>query len=197
MFDHPIIKSGYNYEQEMRRRTYLEKTMKKSFAELKEENQLFEMAENLNKKMEKNVKFEKAIHQKLNELKFQNYSTTNSSNMPNNTIQIPMVVEDGDNCLNGYSENKNINTNLAITNENIFSQNLSQPNKINIDPLSAENDNNQTFEDFIKSNITKNDSFVFLRSQKIRHNLPVSEKIQERVNNYMNEFNLNPQKFIP
>ena len=197
MFDHPIIKSGYNYEQEMRRRTYLEKTMKKSFAELKEENLLFEMAENLNKKMEKNEKFEKAIHQKLNELKFQNYSTTNSSNVPNNTIQIPMVVEDGDNSLNGYSENKNINTNLAMMNENIFTQSLSQPNKINIDPLSAENDNNQTFEDFIKCNITKNDSFVFLRSQKIRHNLPVSEKIQERVNNYMNEFNLNPQKLIP
>ena len=197
MFDHPIIKSGYNYEQEMRRRTYLEKTMKKSFAELKEENLLFEMAENLNKKMEKNEKFEKAIHQKLSELKFQNYSSTNSSNVPNNTIQIPMVVEDGDNSLNGYSENKNINTNLVNTNENIFSQSVNQPNKINIDPLSVENDNNQTFEDFIKSNVTKNDSFVFLRSQKIRHNLPVSEKIQERVNNYMNEFNLNPQKLIP
>ena len=59
LFDHPIIKSGYNYEQEIKRRTYLEKTMNKSFAELKEENALMEMAENLNKKIEKNENFEK------------------------------------------------------------------------------------------------------------------------------------------
>ena len=63
IFDHPIIKSGYNYEQEIKRRTYLEKTMNKSFAELKEENYIMELAENLDKKMEKNEKLEKALHQ--------------------------------------------------------------------------------------------------------------------------------------
>ena len=198
MFDHPIIKSGYNYEQEMKRRTYLEKTMNKSFAELREENYLFELAENLNKKMEKNEKFENIMHQKLNELKLPNFSSTNQTNASNNnTIQIPMAIEEGENSMNGFSENKNINNNQINNNENMFNSNLNQNNRINVEPFSAVNENNQTFEDFIKNNITRNDSFVYLRSQKMKHNLPVSEKIQERVNNYMNEFNINPQKLIP
>ena len=189
MFDHPIIKSGYNYEQEMKRRTYLEKTMNKSFAQLREENKLFEMAENLNKKIEKNEKFENIIHQKLNELKLPTFSSANQGNNlnnNNNTIQIPMAVEEGDNNQNnGFSENKNLN------NENVINSNLNQ-NKINYEPISGNNDNNQTFEDFIKNNIT----FVYLRSQKFKHNLAVSEKIQERVDNYIKEFNIQ-QKLIP
>ncbi len=193
MFDHPIIKSGYNYEQEMKRRTYLEKTMNKSFAQLREENKLFEMAENLNKKIEKNEKFENIIHQKLNELKLPTFSSANQGNNlnnNNNTIQIPMAVEEGDNNQNnGFSENKNLN------NENVINSNLNQ-NKINYEPISGNNDNNQTFEDFIKNNITRNVSFVYLRSQKFKHNLAVSEKIQERVDNYIKEFNIQ-QKLIP
>ena len=198
MFDHPIIKSGYNYEQEMKRRTYLEKTMNKSFAELREENSLFEMAENLNKKMEKNEKFENAIHQKLNELKIPNFNSFNSGNNlgNNNTIQISMNVEETENN-NGISENKNLNNNQNINNsENIFNSNLNQNNRINVEPFSLNNENNQTFEDFIKNNVTRNDSFVYLRSQKLNHNLPVSEKIQERVDSYIKEFNIQ-QKLIP
>ena len=193
MFDHPIIKSGYNYEQEMKRRTYLEKTMNKSFAELKEENHLFEMAENLNKKIEKNEKFENIIHQKLNELKLPTFSPANQGNIinnNNNTIQIPMAVEETDNQNSLFSENKNIINN---NNENI---NSNQNNRINYEPISGNNDNNQTFEDFIKNNITRNVSFVYLRSQKFKHNLAVSEKIQERVDNYIKEFNIQ-QKLIP
>jgi len=195
MFDHPIIKSGYNYEQEMKRRTYLEKTMNKSFAELREENYLFEMAENLNKKMEKNEKFENAIHQKLNELKLPTFTSTNQTNITNNnnTIQIPMAIEEAENQNNNFYENKNVNNNQN-NNENTVNSNLNQNNRINFGPLN--NDNNQTFEDFIKNNITRNDSFVYLRSQKLKHNLPVSEKIQERVDNYMKEFNIQ-QKIIP
>ena len=197
MFDHPIIKSGYNYEQEMKRRTYLEKTMNKSFAELKEESYLLEMAENLNKKMEKNEKFENAIHQKLNELKIPNLNAANPvNNSTNNTIQIPMSIEENENII-GFSENKNIINQINNNNENLFNLNLNQNNKMNIEPFSANNEYNQTFEDFIKNNITRNDSFVYLRSQKLKHNLPVSEKIQERVDNYMKEFNIQQKLLIP
>ena len=197
MFDHPIIKSGYNYEQEMKRRIYLEKNMNKSFADLKEENYLFEMAENLNKKMEKNEKFEEAIHQKLNELKNQSLSSTNQTNSEgNNTIQIPMNIEENDKSVNGIFENKNLNINQINVNENNINSNLNQNNKINIEPFSLLNNGGQTFEDFIKNNITKNDSFVYLRSQKLKHNLPVSEKIQERIDNIMKEFNIQ-QKLMP
>ena len=176
LYDHPIIKSGYNYEQEIKRRTYLEKTMNKSFAELKEESHIMELAENLNKKMEKNENFEKSLRQKLDELP----AVNNNINMPNS-----MNIDEGENSINTFSENKNINsTNIAT-----------DISKMNLEPF-AEEKGGQTFEDFLKNNITSNDSFVYLRSQKLKHNLPVSEKIQERVDNYMKEFNI-PQKLIP
>ena len=170
IFDHPIIKSGYNYEQEIKRRTYLEKTMNKSFAELKEENYIMELAENLDKKMEKNEKLEKALHEKLNELPPLNQNNNN------------MILDEGENSLN------------TLSNNNIQENNINN-NKMNLEPFGEAN-NGQTFEDFIKNNITRNDSFVYLRSQKLKHNLPVSEKIQERVDKYMNELNI-PEKLIP
>ena len=173
LFDHPIIKSGYNYEQEIKRRTYLEKTMNKSFAELKEENYIMEMAENLNKKMEKNENFEKVLNQKLSEL-----PPVNQNNLQQNA----MSIDEGENSINNFSENKLLN-------------NIENENK-KIESFSESNNNGQTFEDFLKDNITRNDSFVYLRSQKLKHNLPVSEKIQERVDNYMKEFNI-PEKLIP
>ena len=169
IFDHPIIKSGYNYEQEIKRRTYLEKTMNKSFAELKEENYIMELAENLEKKIEKNENVEKALHQKLSEI-------------PNINNNNQMILDEGENSINTLSNNN-------------LQENINLNNKINVEPF-GESNNGQTFEDFIKNNVTRNDSFVYLRSQKLKHNLPVSEKIQERVNNYMKEFNI-PQKLIP
>ena len=173
LFDHPIIKSGYNYEQEIKRRTYLEKTMNKSFAELKEENYIMEMSENLNKKMEKNENFEKVLNQKLSEL-----PPVNQNNLQQNA----MSIDEGENSINNFSENKLLN-------------NIENENK-KIESFGESNNNGQTFEDFLKDNITRNDSFVYLRSQKLKHNLPVSEKIQERVDNYMKEFNI-PEKLIP
>ena len=173
LFDHPIIKSGYNYEQEIKRRTYLEKTMNKSFAELKEENYIMEMAENLNKKMEKNENFEKVLNQKLSEL-----PPVNQNNLQQNA----MSIDEAENSINNFSENKLLN-------------NIENENK-KIESFGESNNNGQTFEDFLKDNITRNDSFVYLRSQKLKHNLPVSEKIQERVDNYMKEFNI-PEKLIP
>ena len=173
LFDHPIIKSGYNYEQEIKRRTYLEKTMNKSFAELKEENYIMEMAENLNKKIENNENFEKVLNQKLSEL-----PPVNQNNLQQNA----MSIDEGENSINNFSENKLLN-------------NIENENK-KIESFGESNNNGQTFEDFLKDNITRNDSFVYLRSQKLKHNLPVSEKIQERVDNYMKEFNI-PEKLIP
>ena len=169
LFDHPIIKSGYNYEQEIKRRTYLEKTMNKSFAELKEENYIMELAENLEKKMEKNENIEKALHQKLNEI-------------PNINNNNQMILDEGENSINTLSNNN-------------LQENINLNNRMNVEPF-GETNNGQTFEDFIKNNVTRNESFIYLRSQKLKHNLPVSEKIQERVNNYMKEFNI-PQKLIP
>ena len=149
LYDHPIIKSGYNYEQEIKRRTYLEKTMNKSFAELKEESHIMELAENLNKKMEKNENFEKSLRQKLDELP----AVNNTINMPNS-----MNIDEGENSINTFSENKNINsTNIAT-----------DISKMNLEPF-AEEKGGQTFEDFLKNNITSNDSFVYLRSQKLKH----------------------------
>ena len=187
MFDHPIIKSGYNYEQEMKRRTYLEKTMNKTFAELREEQDLFEMNENLNKKEEEN---DNSLNQKQNELKLPTFTSANQiiNKNNNNTIQIPMNFDENENI---NSENKNLNNNV---NDNSFNSNLNQ-NRINIVQFPTNNENSQTFEEFIKENITINDSFVYLRSQKLKHNLPVSEKIQERVDNYMKEINI--PKLIP
>ena len=173
LFDHPIIKSGYNYEQEIKRRKKKKKTMNKSFAELKEENYIMEMAENLNKKMEKNENFEKVLNQKLSEL-----PPVNQNNLQQNA----MSIDEGENSINNFSENKLLN-------------NIENENK-KIESFGESNNNGQTFEDFLKDNITRNDSFVYLRSQKLKHNLPVSEKIQERVDNYMKEFNI-PEKLIP
>ena len=166
-FDHPIIKSGYNYEQEMKRRIFLEKTMNKSFDEIKEEERLLELAKNLNKKMEANQKFEEALYKKLNEIN-------------------PVNDNQGGNIQNEGEEGED---KMNIEKNDIT-------NKINIDKLNLGNENMQTFEDYIKNNITRNDSFVYLRSQKLKHNLPVSEKIQERVDNYMKEFNIQ-HKIIP
>ena len=71
--------------------------MNKSFAELKEENYIMEMAENLNKKMEKNENFEKVLNQKLSEL-----PPVNQNNLQQNA----MSIDEGENSINNFSENK-------------------------------------------------------------------------------------------
>ena len=137
MFDHPILKSGYNYEQELKRRAYIERTMNRSLEENNEENILMKQAVEIEKKLEKYDKIENSIKQFSNK----DYN--------------------GDNIINN-------------------------------------NENNQimTFEDYIKNNVTEADSFVYLRSQKLHHNLPVSEKIQAKVNGYLQELKFT-DKLIP
>ena len=68
----------------------------------------------------------------------------------------------------------------------------------NGDNIMNNDENNQimTFEDYIKNNATEADSFVYLRSQKLHHNLPVSEKIQAKVNGYLQELKFT-DKLIP
>ena len=137
MFDHPILKSGYNYEQELKRRAYIERTMNRSLEENNEENILMKQAVEIEKKLEKYDKIENSIKQFSNK----DYN--------------------GDNIMNN-----------------------------------DENNQIMTFEDYIKNNATEADSFVYLRSQKLHHNLPVSEKIQAKVNGYLQELKFT-DKLIP
>ena len=44
MCDHPILKSGYNYEQELKRRAYIERTMNRSLEDNIKENNLMKQA---------------------------------------------------------------------------------------------------------------------------------------------------------
>jgi hypothetical protein len=53
MCDHPILKSGYNYEQELKRRAYIERTMNRSLEENIEENNLMKQVIEIEKKLEK------------------------------------------------------------------------------------------------------------------------------------------------
>jgi DNA methyltransferase 1-associated protein 1 len=126
IFDHPIIKSGYNYEQEMKRRAYLERTIVKTKEDTQQENDLLKQAEEIENKLEKLQKTE------------------------------------------------NVEKNL-----------LEEEPKVNID-----------FEDFIKTNANKNDSFVYTRSQKLKFSLPVSEKLQKKVELFLKELSL-PEKLTP
>lgn len=123
--DHPILKSGYNYEQEMKRRAYLEKTINKSKEENQYENDLLKQADELEKKIEKMEKTEN------------------------------------------------------------FEKNLLEEKR-----------NETIFEDFIKTNANEGDSFVYLRSDKMKYNLPICEKLQKKVEILLKELNL-PEKLIP
>ncbi len=55
---------------------------------------------------------------------------------------------------------------------------------------------NMTFEDYVKSNANENDSFIYLRSNKMKYNLPVGEKIQKKVESLLKELTI-PEKLIP
>ena len=131
MFDHPILKSGYNSEQELKKRNYLERTMNKTFEDLKKEEDLLMQNKNNN-----------------NELKLPLFSDNNNNG---NYIKIPM-------------------------NEENYNEILDKKN----------ND----FEEYIKNNITQNDSFVYLRSQKLKHSLPVNEKIKEQLDEMLKNFDV-------
>lgn len=124
-YEHPIIKSGYNYDQEMKRRACLERMISKSKEDNIQENSILKQSLEVEKRIEKFEKFE-------NELK-------------------------------------------NITDETKF---------------------NMTFEEYVKSNANVNDSFVYLRSNKMKYNLPVSEKIQKKVESFLKELSI-PEKLIP
>ena len=58
IYDHPILKSGYNYEQEMKRRSYIERTINRSLEETNEENSLIRQGEEIEKQLDKYEKIE-------------------------------------------------------------------------------------------------------------------------------------------
>lgn len=55
------------------------------------------------------------------------------------------------------------------------------------DVLILSKNGNISFEENLKQNVSVNDSFVYLRSSKIKHNLPVSEKIQMKFDSLMED----------
>jgi len=123
--DHPILKSGYNYEQEMKRRAYLEKTINKSKEDVNVETELLKQADELEKKIEK------------------------------------------------FEKTENLEKNLLEDKRNEI-----------------------IFEDFIKSNANQGDSFVYLRSDKMKYSLPICERLQKKVEILLKELNI-PEKLIP
>jgi DNA methyltransferase 1-associated protein 1 len=124
-YNHPILKSGYNYEQEMKRRACLERIISRSKEESQMEYEMLKQAVELEKKTEKFERIE-------NELK-----------------------------------------------------NLNEGNK-----------NISSFEDYVRDHVNDTDSFVYMRSQKLRHPLPISEKIQKKVEVLLKELNI-PEKLTP
>lgn len=57
-FDHPILKSGYCYEQEVKRRACLERIINKSTEQQKLENELIQQSNDIKEKQEKLAKME-------------------------------------------------------------------------------------------------------------------------------------------
>lgn len=124
-FDHPYLKSGYSYDQEMKRRACLERIINRSKEETSQENELMKQAEEIEIKIEKITKIEDTI--------------------------------------------KN---------------------------FTEETKNTMTFEEYIKNNASENDSFVYLRSLKMKYALPVSDKIQKKVDLLIKELSI-PEKLTP
>ena len=153
MFDHPILKSGYNYEQELKRRNYLERTMNRTVEEINDDTVMLKQAEVIEKKLEQFEKIENNIKE------------MSHNDIINNEENKSMQLDD--NFINN-------NNNLLI------------PPKNDI----------MTFEDYLRNNAKETDSFVYLRSQKMKHNLPVSEKFQKKVEETLNELKI-PEKLIP
>ena len=102
-FENPILKSGYNYEQEIKRRACLEKIISKTKEDISQENNLLKQSLEVEKRIEKYENFENELNNLTDETKY-----------------------------------------------------------------------NLSFEDFIKSTAGQLDSFVYLRSNKMKYNLPVS-----------------------
>lgn len=124
-FDHPILKSGYTYEHELKRRAYLERTINKTKEEAKLESDLIKQGEEIDNKLQKFQKVEK------------------------------------------------------------FQKNITEENR----PLVS-------FEDYIENNANQNDSFVYIRSQKLKFPLPISEKLQKKVDLLLKELAI-PEKLTP
>jgi DNA methyltransferase 1-associated protein 1 len=137
-FDHPILKSGYNYEQEMKRRACLEKIINRTTEENNQEMEILKQAEEVENKIQKLEKTE------------------------NNLKNLATMEMTGDLNYPGQTTQKQ----------------------------------SQTFEDYIEQHANSNDSYVYLRSQKLKHPLPISDKIQKKVDLLLKELII-PDKLTP
>lgn len=124
-YEHPILKSGYCYEQEIKRRACLERIISRTKEDNLQEVNLLKQSLEVEKRIEKYEKFENELNNLTDETKY-----------------------------------------------------------------------NLSFEEYVKTNASEMDSFVYLRSNKMKYNLPVSEKIQKKVESYIKELGI-PEKLIP
>jgi len=66
-YDHPILKSGYNYDQEVKRRACLERIINKTKEESIQENEVISKAMEIDSKIEKLEKVENNLKQLMQE----------------------------------------------------------------------------------------------------------------------------------
>lgn len=174
IFDHPIIKSGYNYEQEIQRRTFMEREMNKKSEDQKAEEEFIRKVDIINAKIEEFNFVENILNKDMNDislkLKEKEEYVMKNDDLDSLNKDKELLINDNNNIL----ENNN-NSNNIIKNINNSANTESNP---------------QNFEEFIKENAGENDSFIYLRSKKIRYPLPVNEKIQKRVELYMKELSV-------
>ena len=204
MFDHPIVKYCFNYEQEMKRRNYLEKSLNKNTEELREEEYILANAEVLNRFMTKIENIEKSKDQEVsqiiltsdtdNNFLYNNINSRNGNeinyldnniNINNASIQNQTPTFSNDYNYNNY--NSNYSTMLNINSNNNI--NIEDNNKmyINNNNESLQKNNNKKFsyfEEYLQKELTNNISFVYLRSEKLKPDLEVSNKIKMQLDNF-------------
>jgi DNA methyltransferase 1-associated protein 1 len=128
-YDHPILRSGYSYDQEIKRRACLERIINKNADSQAMESELVDQAQEIKEKMEK--------------------------------IQLL---------------------------ENLEQKMIKQVDDQDI----AEG----TFEEYIKNKPFTDTSFAYLRSYKLKHPVPIHEKVQKKVDFMLKELGI-PERPIP
>jgi hypothetical protein len=130
-FDHPILKTGYSYEQEIKRRAYLEKSLDKKNEVMQFTKYLFDNAVEVQDKLEK---------------------------------------------MQGIINREKHGFNIGLINDEGKMEDIN-------------------FEQYIVNKDKLDSSFCYLRSNKLFHPLPISEKIQKKVDFSLKELGV-PEKLI-
>ena len=205
MYDHPIVKHPFNYEKEMKRKNFLEKSMNKNNDELREEENILAKAEVLNKFMEKIENIEKSKNQEVSQIILTSDSDTNilynnnsrsvnetnyldNNNINNSTIQNQTAAFVADYNFN-YNNNTMINSNNNI---NIEDNNKIYQNNNNENLQKNNNNKFSYFEEYLQKGLSNNISFVYLRSEKLKPELEVSNKIKIQLDNFTKDIKERP-----